>query len=152
MVEEPPAAVKKQMELYRQVIATGDMEKQGKLMTQLLDISADQFYTIGICYEPKQYGIATNRMQNVPDNIPFLGYTRALAPTIWTRCGFRPSYGRKEGPIPELTGVNAALHALLCRAAFSPPGTPGGFVWIIDFPAVIAPDCPPKVGSKRGPS
>jgi len=70
VAEEPPAPVKEQMDLYKQVIATGDGNKQLKLMTRLLDIAADQFYTIGICYEPKQYGIATNRMQNVPDDIP----------------------------------------------------------------------------------
>ena len=70
VVEEPPDDVKKQMDLFKQVKATGDPDKQKDLMTQVLDISADRFYTIGICYEPLQYGVATNRMQNVPDKIP----------------------------------------------------------------------------------
>ena len=70
ITEEPPAPVKKQMELYRQAVSTADAKKQLDLMMQVLDIAADNFFTIGICYEPMGYGIATNRMRNVPDNIP----------------------------------------------------------------------------------
>ena len=46
--EEPPAAVKKQMDLYRELKGSADAEKQKELFKQLLDISADQFYVFGI--------------------------------------------------------------------------------------------------------
>ena len=46
--EEPPAAVKKQMDLYREITKYSDPAKQKELMKQLLDIAADQFYSIGI--------------------------------------------------------------------------------------------------------
>ncbi len=46
--EEPPDAVKQQMDLYNQLRATADQAGQNALMKQILDIAADQFYTIGI--------------------------------------------------------------------------------------------------------
>ena len=46
--EEPPAAVKKQMDLYREIKASADEKKQKELFAQLLDISADQFYVFGL--------------------------------------------------------------------------------------------------------
>ena len=42
--EEPPAEVKKQMDLYREITKYSDPAKQVELMKQLLDIAADQFY------------------------------------------------------------------------------------------------------------
>ncbi len=57
--EEPPAEVKKQMDLYREITKYSDPAKQKELMKQLLDIAADQFYAIGIStpgplYSPRQ--------------------------------------------------------------------------------------------------
>ena len=46
--EEPPAAAKKQMELYRELTRDSDPAKQKELMKQILDIAADEFYAIGI--------------------------------------------------------------------------------------------------------
>src|SRR5690606_1961240 len=67
--EEPPAAVQEQMALYTQLKATADPEGQNELMSQILDIAADQFYVIGISLPANGYGIVSNRMQNVPDTI-----------------------------------------------------------------------------------
>jgi len=67
--EEPPAEVKKQMELYRQLQATADPEGQNALMNEILAITADQFYTIGISLPANGYGIVKNNMHNVPDTI-----------------------------------------------------------------------------------
>ncbi len=50
--EEPPAEVQKQMELYDQILASGDQAKQNELMHEILDIARDQFYIIGISSEP----------------------------------------------------------------------------------------------------
>ncbi|MEO8607928.1 MAG: ABC transporter substrate-binding protein [Chloroflexota bacterium] len=67
--EEPPDAVKKQMDLYNQLRATADPAGQNDLMKQILDISADQFYTIGIALPANGYGIVKNNMHNVPPTI-----------------------------------------------------------------------------------
>ncbi|MEO8394751.1 MAG: ABC transporter substrate-binding protein, partial [Chloroflexota bacterium] len=67
--EEPPADVKKQMDLYTQLRATADPDGQNDLMKQILDIAADQFYTIGISLPANGYGIVKNNMHNVPASI-----------------------------------------------------------------------------------
>lgn len=68
--EEPPEPVKKQMELYDQLKATGDPDKQAELMKQILEIAADQFYVIGISLPPNGYGIVKNNFHNVPASMP----------------------------------------------------------------------------------
>ncbi|MCD6290000.1 MAG: ABC transporter substrate-binding protein, partial [Anaerolineae bacterium] len=68
--EEPPEAPKKQMELYDQLKATGDPDKQAELMKQILEIAADQFYVIGISLNPRGYGIVKNNFHNVPKVMP----------------------------------------------------------------------------------
>ncbi|NOZ27672.1 MAG: ABC transporter substrate-binding protein [Chloroflexi bacterium] len=68
--EEPPEPTKKQMELYDQLKATGDPDKQADLMKQILEIAADQFYVIGISLPPKGYGIVKNNFHNVPKVMP----------------------------------------------------------------------------------
>ena len=67
--EEPPEAVRQQMELYVQLRNTADPEGQNELMTQILDIAAEQFYAIGISLPANGYGIVKNNMHNVPDTI-----------------------------------------------------------------------------------
>lgn len=64
--EEPPAEVKKQMDLYRQVMASSDAAKQQALFKQLLDISADEFYAFGISTPGDLYAVVKNNMHNVP--------------------------------------------------------------------------------------
>ncbi len=68
--EEPPAETKRQMELYDQLKATADEDEQNRLMTEILDIAADQFYVIGISEKPRQYGVITNNFHNVPLQMP----------------------------------------------------------------------------------
>ena len=68
--EEPPAAPKKQMELYDQLKATGDPKKQDELMKQILQIAQEQFYSIGICLPTNGYGIVKNNFKNVPEVMP----------------------------------------------------------------------------------
>lgn len=64
--EEPPAAPKKQMELYNQILATADEAKQTDLVKQILAIAQDQFYAIGIALPANGYGIVKNNFKNVP--------------------------------------------------------------------------------------
>lgn len=70
LAEEPPAAVKQQQELYRKIEATADFEEQQKIMKQILEIAADQFYAIGVSLPDKGYGIVRNNFHNVPAVMP----------------------------------------------------------------------------------
>jgi peptide/nickel transport system substrate-binding protein len=69
--EEPPEAMKRQMELYDQIKVTSDFEKQKALMKQLLDIGADNFWVMGTSTEPNQFGIVKNNFKNVPETMPW---------------------------------------------------------------------------------
>lgn len=64
--EEPPAEIKKMLELYDQAKATASVEGQNKLMAELLQLSADYFPCIGISTMPMSFGIVKNTMENVP--------------------------------------------------------------------------------------
>lgn len=66
---EPPAEVKEQLELFKQLQLTADPDEQTALMVQILDIAAEMFYGIGIALPASGYTIKTNRLQNVPDVI-----------------------------------------------------------------------------------
>ena len=66
LAEEPPAATKKQMELYNQLKSTADPAEQAGLMKQILEIAADEFYTIGSSLEINNFGIVKNGLENVP--------------------------------------------------------------------------------------
>lgn len=69
--EEPPADVRRQMELYDQIRATGDPDLHVELMQEILDIAADQFYAIGIAQQPPITGIVKNNLHNAPDSMLF---------------------------------------------------------------------------------
>ena len=67
---EPPDIVKQQLALYDQVGATPDPVEQTRLMNQILDIAADQFYVIGISTPAPAYGVANQKMGNIMDWMP----------------------------------------------------------------------------------
>ena len=67
---EPPPDVKAAMDLYDQIRATPDEDKQVEMLEQLLDMSADQFYCIGTVLEASGFGIVTNRLKNTPEKLP----------------------------------------------------------------------------------
>lgn len=69
--EEPPADVKRSLELYNQLKKTGDADAQRDLMKQIIAIAKDQFYTIGVCTEADSYAICSNDLRNVPDTMPW---------------------------------------------------------------------------------
>jgi peptide/nickel transport system substrate-binding protein len=64
--EEPPEVVREQMALYDQVKQTSDPDEQAALMLEVLQIAADQFYSIGVCLPPRGYGVVKNNFFNVP--------------------------------------------------------------------------------------
>jgi peptide/nickel transport system substrate-binding protein len=67
---EPPAEVKAQQDLYRQLLATGSPEKQNALMAELLENAADQFLVFGVSLPPDGYGVVKNDMVNVTKVMP----------------------------------------------------------------------------------
>ncbi len=68
--EEPPPAAKQQMDLYRQLEATGDTGRQYELMERLLRIAQEEFWCIGTTLPTNGYGIVKNTMKNVPRTMP----------------------------------------------------------------------------------
>lgn len=68
--EEPPEQVKEQFMLYDQLKSTTDFAEQAGLMRNILDITADQFYSIGVNLTPDGYGIVKKDFHNVPDVMP----------------------------------------------------------------------------------
>lgn len=79
--EEPPAEVKRQMEIYDQIKSTGDAAEQIALMKELLAIAKDQFYLISLTSAPPGYGIVKNNFHNVPAMMPGAWQYPTPAPT-----------------------------------------------------------------------
>lgn len=67
---EPPAAAREQIERFKQLQQTADPDLQEALMQQILAISAEQFYTIGVNRPPNPMGVVHQRMHNVPAIMP----------------------------------------------------------------------------------
>ena len=67
--EEPPPAVKEQMDLYNQLKAEPDTAKQAELMKQILQIAQENFYVMGISLPLEGYGIVKNDFHNVPEKM-----------------------------------------------------------------------------------
>jgi len=63
--QEPPEAVKAQLELYTQFQETADPEKQAALFNQILDAAIEQFYVVGVNLPGPGYGIAKNNVKNI---------------------------------------------------------------------------------------
>lgn len=68
---EPTEPAKQQMELYRELLATGDAEGQAELFSEILDIAQEEFWVIGTVLPAEGYGIASTRMRNVPQDQPY---------------------------------------------------------------------------------
>ncbi|MEU8569351.1 ABC transporter substrate-binding protein [Streptomyces pathocidini] len=64
--EEPPARIKKQLELFDKMRATFDPDEALQAAKQVLEITKEEFYYIGISTPPKDYCIAKTNMGNVP--------------------------------------------------------------------------------------
>jgi peptide/nickel transport system substrate-binding protein len=66
VAEEPPAATRAIMRKYDALKGIAGFDNQVKAMNEILKLSAEQFYCIGIMTPPDQYGIVKNNMHNVP--------------------------------------------------------------------------------------
>jgi peptide/nickel transport system substrate-binding protein len=79
--EEPPEAMKRQMELYDQLKATGDLDQQIELMNEIIEIAAEEFWVMGISYMGEGYGVVHNNFHNVLDPMPYAWQYPDPAPT-----------------------------------------------------------------------
>lgn len=80
--EEPPADVKRQMELYDDLQATASEQEQLRLMEEILEIAKEKFYHIGIANQPPGYGLVKDNFRNVPESMPQAGLYPNPAPTM----------------------------------------------------------------------
>jgi peptide/nickel transport system substrate-binding protein len=67
VAEEPPAEIKAFYAKYEEVKSAVGFDNQLKAMNELLQMSADYFFVLGISTPPNLYGIVANNMHNVPD-------------------------------------------------------------------------------------
>lgn len=79
--EEPPAAARRQMELYDELLATTDPAEQASAMAEILEIAREEFWVLGINLQPQEFGVANNRLRNVPDEMPNSWLYPTPAPT-----------------------------------------------------------------------
>jgi peptide/nickel transport system substrate-binding protein len=68
--EEPPESQKTRAKLYDQARATADIDKQGAIMKQVFELTADAFETVGVCLSVNTYGIAKTNFINIPKKEP----------------------------------------------------------------------------------
>jgi len=69
--KEPPEIIQHQLALFDEMRTTYDAEEATALAREILDITKDQFFYIGICTQPDGYGVVKNNFgTNVPDTIP----------------------------------------------------------------------------------
>lgn len=69
IAEEPPAEIKALFDKFDKVKSSTTYDDQVKAMNELLALSADQFYVLGIMTPPDQYGIVKNNMHNTPERM-----------------------------------------------------------------------------------
>lgn len=67
---EPPAPVRRQVDLFTALQRTPDPDEQDRLMRSILGITAEQFPTIGISAHPGYKALARRDFRNVPRSMP----------------------------------------------------------------------------------
>lgn len=64
--EQPPASVMEQLALYGKLQESPDPELQARHVAAILDIAADQFFSIGISTQAPRTGVVPTDFRNVP--------------------------------------------------------------------------------------
>lgn len=68
LAEEPPDYIKRQMDLYDELMTVGDPDQQAELLRQIAEIAKEQFYHIGVYMSTTPgYIIVNENMTNVPE-------------------------------------------------------------------------------------
>ncbi|WP_226781330.1 ABC transporter substrate-binding protein [Oceaniglobus trochenteri] len=83
---KPPQAALDQVALMEELRAEADPDEQNRLMREVLRISKEQFYNMGISVSADEYGIVSNRFQNVPDyivGVPAIGPGQVASSQFW---------------------------------------------------------------------
>jgi len=70
LAEEPPDSVKRQLALHGEILATASPREQARLIAEILDIAAGQFFVIGVAAEAPQIGVVPRGFLNVPRMMP----------------------------------------------------------------------------------
>lgn len=65
--EEPPASMRKQMELYDTLLIAPEEEKQNELMAEILRIAQEEFWCMGTYRSEEGYIVVKNKFRNVPE-------------------------------------------------------------------------------------
>ncbi|WP_129669405.1 ABC transporter substrate-binding protein [Phytoactinopolyspora endophytica] len=68
--DEPPEPTQRQLDLYGQLHEEPDAGEQQRLMEEILQIAADEFYHIGVLQPIDGYGIVKSEFRNVPESMP----------------------------------------------------------------------------------
>ena len=79
--EEPPKEIKRQMQLYDQILSTANEKKQVELMREILKIDAENLYVLGISTMIGPFGIVKENFHNVPQEILYGWIYPSPAPT-----------------------------------------------------------------------
>jgi peptide/nickel transport system substrate-binding protein len=66
---EPPASLQRQYELVGQLQQAVGIEAQTAIMTEILDLAAEQFFTLGLSLPMGDYRAANNALRNVPNPV-----------------------------------------------------------------------------------
>ncbi|NLS09036.1 ABC transporter substrate-binding protein [Nesterenkonia sp. MY13] len=68
---EPPEdhPVWEQWELYDEILVEADPERQAELFEEILDISAETFWAIGVSTSPNRAGVKAEGLMNAPDTL-----------------------------------------------------------------------------------
>ncbi|MEV0996018.1 ABC transporter substrate-binding protein [Nonomuraea sp. NPDC050202] len=67
--DEPPEEVRKQLEAFTTMRTEPDFTKALEHAKEVVRISKEQFYSIGISSYPNEYGIVSNSFKNVPESM-----------------------------------------------------------------------------------
>lgn len=66
---EPPETIRRQYEIIDELKLTFDADEQTRLMNELLTISAEDFYTIGVSLPAGDYKVVASNLGNVPETM-----------------------------------------------------------------------------------
>lgn len=86
LVEEPPAHIVEQQDLYDRFLSEPDEAARDEIFGQILDIAKEQFYAIGTVQGQGAWAVVADRLKNVggpmPEN-PTYGTPGPAAPEQW---------------------------------------------------------------------
>ncbi len=64
---EPQGDMLRSIQLFDEVLVTGDPEEQARLMREIIAIAADNLWVLGIAPRPPEFAVANTALHNIPD-------------------------------------------------------------------------------------